>query len=301
MGKNENIFVTITEPIDWPFIIKAIHTHRMKGAASSLNNDSDFAIDDWKPVMSSDQAAVYYSAEHSAFAKIFYETRWKHKLKNFLIPSTARYKRFVDRTNDLHQLNIPAPKILASGIIQNHGYVVSEAFPGMGLGFFFARHLSPKSKNKHVILWRREVIKKLGETVAVLHNAGVAHGDLRPNNVLLHCMSRDPSFSFIDNERNSRAQPPLTETAIIKNLVQLNMIWLDDVCLTDRFRFIAYYFKHIDKKKYLLFANQLYQKRMIKLVQTKTVDRLSGKATDGYRKGVGFEPFVPDLKKLLSE
>ena len=303
--KNENAFVTSTESINWASIVESLHIRRMKGEEFSLKNDSNFSIDglagDWTPVMSSDQAAVYYSVEHSVFAKIFYETRLKHRIKNLLIPSTSRHKRFIDRTNDLHRLNIPTPKIIASGVIENNGYVVSEAFPGMGLGSFLARYLSPVSKNKSIFLWRREAINKLSELIASLHSVGVAHGDLRPNNILLDYLSKVPSFCFIDNERNSSIKPPLTEGAIIKNLVQLNMIWLEDVCLTDRFRFIVCYFENIDKTVYPNFKDSLYQKKIIRAVQTKTVDRLIGKSKDGYRKSVGFEPFIPDVKKLVSE
>ncbi|MGI1679673.1 MAG: lipopolysaccharide kinase InaA family protein [Cellvibrionaceae bacterium] len=298
-----------TSSINWAAIIKAVHAHRMEiqsdtGAGKTIAEIAD-VVGSWTPVMSSDQAAVYYSKEFSAFVKIFYETRFKHKLKNKLFPFTSRHKRFIDRTKELHDLNIPAPKIITSGIIDRNGYVVTSAFPGMGLGSFFTRYLSLESKACKIYRWRRNAIGLLGELVANLHNAGVAHGDLRPNNILLNCHANTPSFCFIDNERNTKAKQGLSrrlsDDAVIKNLVQLNMIWLDDVCLSDRFRFVRSYFQTLNKDLYVGLDNKAGQRKLIKKVQIKTAGRLIGKPKDGYRKNIGFEPFVPDLNTLLAE
>lgn len=287
---------------NWQVIVKSIYDHHL--AVSHSQNKSN---PNWRAVISSQQAAVYYNKEQQVFVKIFFEHRLKHKIKNWLLPSTARHTRFVEQTELLHKKGISAPKILQSGLIEKNGYVVTDAFAGMGLGDFFARYLCPtnysktysnkSSKNQNdLIQWRRNALKQLGEVVANLHNAGIAHGDLRPNNILLHCYSTVPKFCFIDNERNAALSSDVS--SIIKNLVQLNMIWLEDVGLTDRFRFFSAYIKKLDSRFGL--TQKPENKKLLRQVQQKTIERLTGKPKDGYRKPVDFEPFKPDFQQLLN-
>ncbi|MGH1470516.1 MAG: lipopolysaccharide kinase InaA family protein [Cellvibrionaceae bacterium] len=312
--------MVISKSINWPSVVEAINSHRNRAL---LTDDSHYIKKNnygakknsakkngvnkngyWMPVISSDQAAVYYSENHSVFIKIFYETRLKHKIKNLFLPATSRHKRFIARTHDLHRLNIPAPDIIASGSIGKNGYVVTTAFSGMGLGSFFARYLSPEIKDKTMSLWRRSVVVSLGQLVADLHKAGIAHGDLRPNNILLDCFSVKPNFCFIDNERNTqptKSNVILNEALVIKNLVQLNMIWIEDVSVLSRLRFIRSYFNGLNKTHHAIYASKARQKELIQQVQLKTEERLAGKPKDGYRKAMGFEPFIPNIKKLLSE
>ena len=87
---------------------------------------------------------------------------------------------------------------------------------------------------------KRQFIKNLGKTIGRMHNAQIAHGDLRPGNIFAKQTDTDFAFSFIDNER-TRKFPKLPPNLRIKNLIQVNMVPQYPISNTDRMRFFNAY------------------------------------------------------------
>jgi tRNA A-37 threonylcarbamoyl transferase component Bud32 len=89
---------------------------------------------------------------------------------------------------------------------------------------------------------KRNLLSALGKTVGRLHSAGIVHGDLRLDNIIvIRWDERNPDFYFIDNERNSFFTHGIPERLRLKNLVQINMIVIPQITFSDRLRFFRAY------------------------------------------------------------
>lgn len=110
----------------------------------------------------------------------------------------------------------------------NDIYQWMELFAGVDSGF---------SQNE-----KRKFVKKLGETIAKMHSAGIFHGDLRPGNILGRSVRHGWEFFFLDNER-TRQFEMLPGKLRLKNLVQINMLHRNEIGVTDRMRFYKSYLK----------------------------------------------------------
>ncbi len=86
---------------------------------------------------------------------------------------------------------------------------------------------------------RRCFIEELGHTIGRMHAAAIAHGDLRPRNILARLESGRWVFYLLDNER-TRQFPRLPDRLRRKNLHQIGMFPLGVSC-ADRMRFYRAY------------------------------------------------------------
>ena len=249
------------------------------------------ALDAWVGVLSSKQANVWYHPEHQVYLKIFLEPKLVKRLRAKLLPFYARQRRFITKTQQLIDIDFPAPQIMAGGELDVGGFVVTKAFPGIGLGSFFSQYLRKSATDKRLRRWKREVMDALGKLVGRLHNSGVVHGDLRPNNILLSAQNREPTFCFIDNERNHYGYGRAAVSAAIKNLSQLNMIWPEDVSASYRLRFINSYW---ETNPY-----GIGKKQFIRRINAITSRRLQGKRRGGYLDAGQIKIIQPDMRTLL--
>lgn len=157
----------------------------------------------------------------------------------------SRAERAWSHGKILIEKGFPTPDVIACGkestwIFTKRQFIITEFIPDVVGGYEAIRLINKLPLKKRLEL-KRAIIKSLGKTIAELHSAGIIHGDLRPNNILIEGWDRSKlKFYFIDNERNSiHKNAPLR--LIRKNLVQLNMIKLDSLSLMDRFRFFEAY------------------------------------------------------------
>ncbi len=114
---------------------------------------------------------------------------------------------------------------------------------------------------------RWNMLHSLGKVIGLMHSKNLYHGDLRPGNVLIIDGSEDYKFCFIDNERNQE-RPNSEESMVITNLVQLNMLPLSTVGLTDRMRFYVEYCKAAG-------IDGIYLKKLARVVWHKTEERMA--------------------------
>ncbi len=171
------------------------------------------------------------------FKIYFNRNRWE-SVKALL--KGSRSTRAHKHSDLLRKNGFNAPTTFAWGKINQHIFLISEGMAGEGLADYMYRYWQ-RPLTRQQILHKRHIIKELALHIAELHNLGLIHGDLRPNNLLIHTENNSTSFSFIDNERNYlyRHRPPIRK--IVKNLVQLNMIFPVVLTRTDRLRFFQCY------------------------------------------------------------
>lgn len=247
----------------------------------------------WHKLASSQQAQVFYNVDENIYLKLFYESRWRNKLKAGLLPALSRHRSFVRNCQRLTKRGFIAPRVIAYGKALDAGYVVTEGFNGMGLGSFASQYLVRSVSDPRIRRWKRQVMVALGAELAQLHNAGISHGDLRPDNILLSCVSPTPRFCFIDNERNRLHLFATPQRARVKNLSQLNMIWSEDLSASYRLRFIKSYLADCERP--------MNAKALISKIQGITQRRLEGKRRGGYLNTDNRQMCRPNFDRLLAD
>lgn len=221
----------------------------------------------WRKVASSKNAFVAVrSLEPKIYFKIFYHRNAFDRVKELVRKS--RCQRAVDGGEILIRNGFMSPKILDSGRRNGLHYMITEAIPSCGLAdYIYGNWRRPLAKEQ--LQNKRAMLKSLGELVGSLHKRGLIHGDLRPNNILIRSGCPEVQFYFIDNER-TRLYGNAPEKAIIKNLVQIGMLFPSVVSRTDRMRF----FKAYEKQNRNRIENPA---KLIRQVTTKIDHRLSGR------------------------
>lgn len=150
----------------------------------------------------------------------------------------SRASRARRHNNDLREAGFEAPVNLAWGKLNGgREYLFSESVAGKGVTCWLREDLV--QRNGEALKRRRELMHSLGKFIGQMHAAGFTHGDLRTSNVLADYTQGDQfSFALIDNERNVLTKPPAGR-ALLRNLMQLNMLLPEDISNRDRMRFFV--------------------------------------------------------------
>ncbi len=173
----------------------------------------------WQRVSSSTSAWVAYRPGNSPYYfKKFLARSSLEGVKGFF--RGTRAERFVRESNRLISRGFVAPEVVDWGKLgYGNSWVLCRAIKGQGAFDFWRDFLADKS---HDI--KRAFCVSIGREVARLHKSGIMHGDLRLNNMLVISGDiKEWKFAFLDNERN-KAYSKLPFRAMLRNLVQLNMI-----------------------------------------------------------------------------
>lgn len=142
---------------------------------------------------------------------------------------------------DLERFGFATAEVVMTGTAGNTSWMVSRAIEGIGVGFYAHAFLRAPVSSTARLRWKREVIRELGTYVGRLHAAGIVHGDLRMNNILIDGHAKEPRFALIDNERNMRFGFYMPRRLRIKNLVQVALFHPPIVSRSDRLRFYQAY------------------------------------------------------------
>ena len=184
-------------------------------------------------VGSSVSARVAVQPELGVYYKEFLARGPLESLKAVLRGSRATRAR---KNNDaLRAAGFDAPLNVAWGKLPaGREYLFSSAVGGRGVTWWLREQLSERAGD--ALARRRQLLYELGDFIGRLHSAGFVHGDLRTSNVLAEYREDGFHFSLIDNERNFNKNPPQAR-AVLRNLMQLNMLLPSDLSLRDRVRF----------------------------------------------------------------
>lgn len=174
----------------------------------------------------------------------------------------------------LLEKGFPTPTLVAQGDITERfllkkTFLITNALKG-SLSVYEYLDTFFKERSAEVIQKKRGFIIKMGRLIGRLHKAGIFHGDLRPGNILVIHSDNNPTFYFIDNERNKFFSKGIPQQLRAKNLTQINMIVTPFITFTDRLRFF---------KAYLIENPELESiaKHLIRRIHVKTKKRLSEK------------------------
>lgn len=170
----------------------------------------------------------------------------------------------------LLQLNkIGAPRVVLVGKKGSINFMVSRAVKnGKGWREHYKAEWN-KALSQKDLKDKRDSIRRLGQTVGLMHSKGIYHGDLRWGNIVaVFSGPKVSSFTFLDNERTIKYRN-LPVMKRVKNLVQINMVTYPSVTNTDRMRFYKSYLSanpglSAKKKALALDVMELTKKRLDK-------------------------------------
>ncbi|MFK8047172.1 MAG: lipopolysaccharide kinase InaA family protein [Halioglobus sp.] len=178
-------------------------------------------------------ARVAFHREYGIYYKEFFPRSPIEKLKAMIKGSRATRARL--NSEALLLAGFDAPQNICWGTLEgSREYLFTYAVPGSGITHWLRNQLS--ARDSSTLKKRRQLLRELGVFIGRMHATGFVHGDLRSSNVLAVEHADRFQFSLIDNERNVRQSPP-TGKQLLKNIMQLNMLFPSDLTRSDRLRF----------------------------------------------------------------
>ena len=180
----------------------------------------------------------------------------------------SRCQRAIIRGEQLRKKGFNTPAIHCWGKKGHRYFMISEGIDAVSLSTHIEENWIPPLAGKELVA-KRELIEKLGCEVGTLHKTGICHGDLRLSNVLVEEKGEDISFHFIDNERSSFFKK-IPRRLVVKNLVQVNMIFLSNVSRQDRLRFFNAYSKtygRFDSEEKIALMKAVYERTMERMAK----------------------------------
>ena len=231
----------------------------------------------WEWVESSSKSIVAKRLQpYPAYYKEFMSRSPFEKIKTLLRGS--RSQRAIERGELLRLRGFHSPAIHCWGKKADRYFMVTEGLNALSLSTYIEKNWIPPLSGSELRA-KRDLIEKLGKEIGNLHKAGVCHGDLRISNVLVEEAGQNIIFHFIDNERSLffKKVPP---RLVVKNLVQVNMIFLPAVSRQDRLRFFNAYsetyghFNSAEKKALMVKVHERTMVRVAKkLARDKVIER----------------------------
>ncbi len=118
------------------------------------------------------------------------------------------------------------------------GILVTEEISGA----IDLQEISQKSNLLSDVFYRRQLLKKIAEITATLHNNKFIHNDLKWRNILISNAS-DPEVFLIDCPLGRKMFGPFLAHGVIKDLACLDKVGKSILSRTDRLRFYKHYRK----------------------------------------------------------
>ena len=222
---------------------------------------------DWEWVESSSNTIIARRLQPSpAYYKEFLNRSRLENIKTLFRGS--RCQRAVIRGELLRKKGFNTPAMDCWGKKGHRYFMITEGIDAVSLSTHIEKNWIPPLAGKELVA-KRELIEKLGNEIGTLHGAGVCHGDLRLSNLLVEEEGQDISFHFIDNERSSFFKK-IPRRLVVKNLVQLNMIFLPNVSRQDRLRFINAYsnaYGRFESGEKMALMKAVYERTMERLAK----------------------------------
>jgi hypothetical protein len=180
-----------------------------------------------------------YDSVDEYYVKVFCYRSLTDAVKQLVRGSRA--KRSCVAARELQAVGLRTPSVLGYGALApGVSWLLTREVPAVGLGNYLDNFLRPPLSAKK-LRWKWRVLQALGRAVGRMHNAGIVHGDLRLNNILIDSKADEPTFYIIDNERNRRYHRPVPRRMLVKNLVQLTLMHPRYGSRADRLRVLDAY------------------------------------------------------------
>ncbi|CAA0114724.1 Uncharacterised protein [Halioglobus japonicus] len=193
----------------------------------------DYLPSGWERVKSSPFTRVARNAKRQLYYKQFLTRSPAFKLKAQVRGSRATRARL--NAQALLLAGIDAPHSVLWGKLPGGGeYLFTVEVPGESIGQWLRE--TTAGHDADTLRLRRQLLSELGTFIGRVHATGFIHGDLAPDNILAAKLQDKFRFTLMNNERNSR-RTPIPGRLLLRNLIQLNMLSLDEAGRTDRMRF----------------------------------------------------------------
>ncbi len=169
---------------------------------------------------------------------------YRAKLREWIRPSKARVEYRHARA--VAARGIPTFEALAvgepcRGTSARDSYLLTRALPETRPLNSFLEITWPQWPSRRQARLRQRIAAALARLLAQMHDAGVAHHDLHPGNLLLRLDADDRVELFLVDLHAVRIGAPLAWPARRANLILLNRWFLLRSQLTDRLRFWRFY------------------------------------------------------------
>ena len=154
----------------------------------------------------------------------------------------SRARNFWMQTRRLEEMGFPGPRLIAFAekrtgpFVRESLLLCDEVENAVPLSSYVQNILARRNSRRE--LWG--FARQLGSFIGRMHRAGVAHGDLRLNNILVQSVGGEPRFVLLDHDRTDVKQP-IPNRLRLKNIQQINLIFERGLNLTDRLRFFDSY------------------------------------------------------------
>lgn len=268
---------------------------------------------EWVPC-SEDTVVARRDAPFLVYYKEFLPRNKLESLKAFFRGS--RCLRARRQTKILQSAGLPTPDILCWGAGNKNEFFFSDGVSGLGF-YFFLRNTFPAPSTRKDLTRKHLLLKETGKLIGRLHQAGIIHGDLRPNNLLVEEGKTGFEFSFIDNESNKLKKTPSFKS-MIKNIVQFSMIQDSLLSHSDLLRiFSAYctefhfFSSKVGQRKLISEVFAIRQKRLalhhLKICQENRsgqIQKVRGKNCGAYYRKSAIEKIISqnmDLEKWFAQ
>lgn len=232
----------------------------------------------WCWIDSSENTVVAKRSQDKYIDSVYFKKFLKRSfLENFKsLLRGSRCERSIRQAALLLDKGFNTPEVVCWGRYNANEFMITRDVSSIGYGDSINKilkidHCDSKNINDiELVNRKRNLVSGIGHLVGELHKAGIIHGDLRPNNVLIKSDGSNNEFYLIDNERNKIFKKP-PEKLIIKNLVQIMMFFPEDLSKAYRCRFYKKYFSVVEQK------DIKEQKRIMKSVHDIVSTRLEGR------------------------
>jgi tRNA A-37 threonylcarbamoyl transferase component Bud32 len=240
---------------DWIILIRGEVRWQLRRGLESLFGPDGLRLDEW---LATGQARVVKHGPHRTVYQVtlpgldFY---LKHnrladcraKLRELVRPSKARSEYEHARAVSARQVPTFEPLAIGEacpGSGPRSSFLLTRALPQTRpLNSFLETTLPQWSRPRRARL-RQRLARALAKLLAEMHNAGIAHHDLHPGNLLLRLDDHDNPQLFLIDLHAVKLGAPLSRRARRANLILLNRWFALRSERTDRLRFWLAYRSH---------------------------------------------------------
>lgn len=221
---------------------------QMRPGMEHLFGPDGLPLDDW---LAAGQARIVKHGPHRTVYHVilpgldFYLKHnrladWKANLRELVRPSKARIEHEHARAVAARQVPTFEPLALGEpscGSAARDSFLITRALPDTRQLDSFLQTTLPQWSAPRQTHLRQRLAVALGRLLAQMHNAGIAHHDLHPGNLLLRLDAGDRPELFLIDLHAVRLGAPLSWRARRANLILLNRWFSLRSERTDRLRF----------------------------------------------------------------